>query len=91
MSKNSLRLMLVINFFILFIIDNLIAHGGHSKKPKMPAIGMIQGTVNDSSSGMPIEYASISLIDNQDGSVVTGGLSKKDGSFIVLKYRWGNI
>lgn len=57
----------------------------------MPAIGMIQGTVNDSSSGMPIEYASISLIDNHDGSVVTGGLSKKMEALLFKKYRWGSI
>ena len=89
MSKNSARLMLLLISLFYLSIDNLIAHGGHSKKPKMPAIGMIQGTVNDSSSGMPIEYASISLIDNRDGSVVTGGLSKKDGSFIVREIPLG--
>ena len=89
MSKNSTRLMLTLISLFYLSIDHLIAHGGHSKKPKMPAIGMIQGTVNDSSSGMPIEYASISLIDNRDGSVVTGGLSKKDGSFIVREIPLG--
>lgn len=89
MSKNSTKLMLTLISLFYLSIDHLIAHGGHSKKPKMPAIGMIQGTVNDSSSGMPIEYASISLIDNRDGSVVTGGLSKKDGSFIVREIPLG--
>ena len=52
----------------------------------MPAIGVIQGSVTDSSSGAPIEYASISIVDNHDGDVVTGGLSKKMGVLIYLKF-----
>ena len=50
MSKNSARLMLVLISLFYLSIDDLIAHGGHSKKPKMPAIGMIQGLVISSSS-----------------------------------------
>jgi len=69
--------------------NSVISHEGHNHKPKMPAIGMIQGSVSDSSSGAPIEYASISLIRNNDGSVVTGGLSKKDGSFEVKEIPLG--
>ncbi len=55
----------------------------------MPAIGMVQGTVTDSSTGTPIEYASISMVDNHDGSVVTGGLSKKNGSFNISEIPLG--
>ena len=55
----------------------------------MPAIGIVQGTVTDSSTGTPIEYASISMVYNHDGSVVTGGLSKKDGSFNIREIPLG--
>ena len=89
MTKNVIRLIISLIFFIYLCQDNLLGHDGHKKKPKMPAIGIIQGTVTDSSAGIPIEYASISMVDNRDGSVVTGGLSKKDGSFIVREIPLG--
>ncbi|MDG1847267.1 MAG: TonB-dependent receptor, partial [Candidatus Marinimicrobia bacterium] len=89
MTKNVIRLIISLIFFTYLCQDNLLGHDGHKKKPKMPAIGIVQGTVTDSSAGIPIEYASISMVDNHDGSVVTGGLSKKDGSFIVREIPLG--
>ncbi|MFL3013469.1 MAG: TonB-dependent receptor domain-containing protein, partial [Candidatus Neomarinimicrobiota bacterium] len=89
MVRAFLRLILLsIPIFYLLQI-NLMAHEGHRKNPIMPAIGMVQGSVSDSSSGAPIEYASISLVNNRDGSVVTGGLSKKDGSFDIKEIPLG--
>ena len=73
----------------IFLIQNIYGHEGHSKKPKMPAIGVVQGSVTDSTSGAPIEYASISMIDNHDGDVVTGGLSDKNGSFNISEIPLG--
>ena len=70
-------------FCIIFLMQNVFGHEGHGKKPKMPAIGVVQGSITDSISGAPIEYASISMIDNYDGDVVTGGLSDKNGSFNI--------
>tara|TARA_B000000441_G_scaffold34799_1_gene22558 strand:+ start:529 stop:765 length:237 start_codon:yes stop_codon:yes gene_type:complete len=55
----------------------------------MPAIGIVQGSVTDSVTSQPIEYASISVIDNNSGTVVTGGLSKKDGSFNIKEIPLG--
>ena len=89
MTKNVIRLIISLIFFIYLCQDNLLGHDGHKKKPKMPAIGMVQGTVTDSSTGTPIEYASISMVDNHDGSVVTGGLSKKNGSFNISEIPLG--
>ena len=89
MTKSSLRLILLSIFLIYLSSNNLMAHEGHNKKPKMPAIGVIQGSVTDSSSGAPIEYASISIIDNHDGDLVTGGLSDKNGSFNISEIPLG--
>ena len=83
MTKSVIRLIISLIFLIYLSQNNLYGHEGHKKKPKMPAIGIVQGTVTDSSTGLPIEYASISIVDNNDGSVVTGGLSKKNGSFNI--------
>ena len=89
MTKNVIRLIISLIFFIYLCQDNLLGHDGHKKKPKMPAIGIVQGTVTDSSTGTPIEYASISMVDNHDGSVVTGGLSKKNCRFNITEIRIG--
>jgi hypothetical protein len=78
----------LISLFYLSI-DNLLAHGDHNNKSKRPAIGVVQGSVTDSITGSPIEYASISIIDNDDGSVITGGLSRKDGSFNISEIPLG--
>ena len=85
-SFNRLIFLLVCT---IFLIQHVFGHEGHSKKPKMPAIGVIQGSVTDSTSGAPIEYASISIIDNHDGDVVTGGLSDKNGSFNISEIPLG--
>ena len=89
MIKSSLKLILLSVFLLYLSSNNLMAHEGHNKKPKMPAIGVIQGSVTDSSSGAPIEYASVSIVDNQDGDVITGGLSNKDGSFNISEIPLG--
>tara|TARA_B110000196_G_scaffold122956_1_gene106644 strand:+ start:842 stop:3379 length:2538 start_codon:yes stop_codon:yes gene_type:complete len=89
MTINLKRLITASIFSIYLIPVCLTAHEGHNKKVKMPAIGIVQGTVTDSSTGLPIEYASVSIIDNHDGSVVTGGLSKKNGGFNVREIPLG--
>ena len=89
MTKSSLRLILLSIFLLYLSSNNLVAHEGHNKKPKMPAIGVIQGSVTDSISGSAIEYASVSIVDNQDGDVITGGLSSKDGSFNISEIPLG--
>ena len=56
----SFKKLIFLSVCTIFLIQNVFGHEGHSKKPKMPAIGVIQGSVTDSTSGAPIEYASIS-------------------------------
>ncbi len=65
--------------FTLLLIQNLFAHKDHSEKPSMPAIGVLQGSIKDSTSMKPIEYASISLVNLEHNELVTGGLSDKNG------------
>ena len=85
----SFKRLIFLSVCTIFLIQNVFGHEGHSKKPKMPAIGVVQGSVTDSTSGAPIEYASISMIDNHDGDVVTGGLSDKNGSFNISEIPLG--
>ena len=57
----------------------LHAHKDHKKGPAMPAIGVFQGSIKDSTSMKPIEYASVSLVDLEHNELITGGLSDKNG------------
>jgi len=56
---------------------------------KMPAIGVVNGSVMDSTSGLPIEYASISLVNVRSDEVVTGALSDKTGRFNIREIPLG--
>ena len=56
---------------------------------KMPAIGVVNGSVMDSTSGLPIEYASISLVNMRSDEVVTGALSDKTGRFNIREVPLG--
>ena len=89
MIKDFKRLIFLSVCTIFLMPLHVFGHEGHGKKPKMPAIGVIQGSVTDSTSGSPIEYASISIIDNHDGDLVTGGLSDKNGSFNISEIPLG--
>ena len=51
--KNKLTLSFIAYFYFL-AITHLYAHKNHSSKPKMPAIGVVQGTVLDSLSSSPL-------------------------------------
>ena len=69
---------------ILFLVffakaKTLHAHKDHKKRTTMPAIGVVQGLIIDSTTTKPIEYASVSLVDLEHNDLITGGLSDKDG------------
>ena len=88
-STSLLQFPLTGILLLVLFLNSVLAHKDHNTKPAMPAIGVVQGTITDSTTGQPIEYASVSIIDNHSGSVVTGALSKKDGSFIVREIPLG--
>ncbi|MBN7814866.1 outer membrane beta-barrel family protein [Algoriphagus pacificus] len=41
----------------------------------------LKGRIQDGSSGNPLEFANVALLNAQDSSLVTGGMSDLDGSF----------
>ena len=75
--KNFLRMSLILATGLNWHF--LHAHKDHKQKPAMPAIGVLQGSIKDSTSMKPIEYASVSLVDLEHNELVTGGLSDKNG------------
>ena len=82
--------------FILFVIiifcliNNIFAHiGGHKNKPNSPPIGIVKGTIIDSLTSKPLEYASVSLIDLDHNELVSGGLTDKEGQLYIKEIPLG--
>ena len=69
--------------------QSLYAHKDHKDKPTMPAIGIVQGEVLDSTSMKPIEYASVSLVNLEHNELATGGLSDKNGRVSITEIPLG--
>ena len=86
--KNKRKLHSILSFYF-FTITCLLAHKDHSKKPKMPAIGVLKGVIIDSVSSTPLEYASVSLVDLEHNELVTGGLSDKNGYLNITEIPLG--
>ena len=85
--KNFLRMSLILATALNS--QFLHAHKDHKKRPVMPAIGVFQGSIKDSTSMKPIEYASVSLVDLEHNELVTGGLSDKNGSVNITEIPLG--
>jgi hypothetical protein len=50
---------------------------------------MVKGKVADKQNGLPIEFASISLLQEKDSTTVTGSLTSNDGAFTLQKIQQG--
>ena len=63
---------------------------GQRIDPKnVPKIGVVYGTVIDSTSSTPIPYASISIINARSSTIMTGGITNEDGEFNVKEIPLG--
>ncbi|MFH1051824.1 MAG: outer membrane beta-barrel family protein [bacterium] len=72
--------------FPLLISNNAAAH-----PPVVNSTGNITGTVVDASNNQPIPYVTVTLMNQKDSSIVTGAISKSDGSFLVENIPLGNF
>ena len=86
--KNRLKLRFIASIYCL-AITYLYAHKDHSSKSKMPAIGVVQGSIQDSLSSLPLEYASVSLVELEHNELVTGGLTDKNGYLNITEIPLG--
>ncbi|RMF01746.1 MAG: hypothetical protein D6772_04355, partial [Bacteroidetes bacterium] len=78
---------------LLFFVLIMLFHGAFAQnwgKPKGPTTkGRIIGTVIDSLSGQPIEFATLLLESIPDGKQVGGGITEADGSFKLIEIPTG--
>ena len=68
-------------------------HGGMRQQQmdprKVPKIGVVYGTVIDSASGSPIQYASVAIINSRSSTIMTGGITNEDGEFHIKEIALG--
>ena len=62
---------------------------GNQNPANAPKIGEVYGTVVDSVSGVPIPYASISIVNSRSNTILTGGITDDDGAFHVKEIALG--
>jgi hypothetical protein len=75
----------------IVILCTVVLMGQHQRgvSREMPAIGVLQGTVLDSSNNNPIEYASVSIINVRSDKVITGAVSDENGRFYISEIPLG--
>ena len=61
---------------------------GEGERPK---IGVVFGTVEDSNSGNPIEFATISILAFDQDKVITGGVTDAKGRFRITEIPLGRF
>ncbi|HEX2961188.1 MAG TPA: outer membrane beta-barrel family protein [Ignavibacteriales bacterium] len=75
--------------FVLLISGSLSAQNFQRGNGQFNAAGTISGSIIDSVTSKPIEYATISVMRNNDPKVITGSISDIQGKFIVEKVPFG--
>ena len=75
--------------YFLFLLLTLSHAQWQGSDQKMPAIGILKGSISDSTSGKKIEYASVTLINLRSNEIVTGALSNKQGDFLIKEIPLG--
>ncbi len=76
---------------ILLSLHVIIAQGDNNKKNEyqMPGTGIILGEVINAKLGVPIEYASITLINLETNEIETGQLTDQNGIFVFKEIKNG--
>jgi len=92
---NKLVFSTLTTILTLFLISSSIAlfaqggQGGGMQGGERPAIGILKGKVIDQSTKEPVEYATISIHNLRDSSLVTGGITDAKGSFNITEIQLG--
>ena len=101
--KNVKKLVLTFSILAVLLLANseiVIAQGyprggvrgaTQSNQSEIPKEAKITGTIVDGTSNETISYASIAIYNSKDSTLLTGTLSKADGSFMLDKLPYGKF
>ena len=88
-----MRRITIIVTFLCFTVLSAQPHGRRGMQRQQmkdaPKIGVVYGTVVDSASGLPVPYASVYVISQRGGTIVTGGITKETGEFHITEIPLG--
>jgi outer membrane receptor protein involved in Fe transport len=73
----------------LLIFIFLFSALGLSAQYDAPASGSISGKVLDAGNGTPLDFATVSVLDASDSTLVTGGTTEQSGTFLIEKVPFG--
>lgn len=76
-------------YFLILLVQIVLVAQPKTEADSAPAIGKIFGNIRDSRDSKPVEYATISLLNAQDSSLVSGALADEKGSFIIEQLKAG--
>ena len=76
---------------ITLLLNVLEAQPGHNDKPSysISGTGVISGAVINSKTGVPIEYASVTLLNKESNEVIEGQLTDELGFFVFQEISTG--
>ena len=79
-------------FSLIFVSRSSFSQNNPQKNPALnnDKVGVITGTIVNSSSGKPVEYAYVVLFRSKDSSQVSGIMTNEKGKFILDKLSFGN-
>lgn len=79
------------SFVVLLMLCYKITVAQEGVQANVPKEAKITGIVKDASSSKAIGYASIAVYNAKDSTLLTGALSKTDGSFTIEKLPYGKF
>ncbi|RMH72909.1 MAG: TonB-dependent receptor [Gemmatimonadetes bacterium] len=74
---------------LLLIATTVKAQPPHGMRGERPQGGIIMGTVVDSETQQPLEYANLFLYTQADSTYITGGVTQADGTFRLMPVKPG--
>jgi len=86
---NKIYCVLLLFLFLAACMINLQAQNGQRGSGQISSGGIVTGTVIDSASKSPIEYANIVVLSIKDTSVITGTVTDSKGNFTIQKVPFG--
>jgi hypothetical protein len=85
MNKNILPFLILILFPLIHFAQGRPGIGGQ----RTPAIGKIYGKIVESGKKSPVEFCTITLLGAQKDTVLSGGLTRSNGDFMLDKLPLG--
>jgi hypothetical protein len=70
------------NFFLFLCIVGSIS-SLYAQRPETNAEIVLSGKVLDNDDGVPLEYATVTLVNTKDPKEITGGITNQDGTFNI--------